>query len=106
MSSSGCLFDFVKLNDVSKNVISRMTAEEVYTKVLAWSEKYDKELYEYERPVHTLDAFTEKQYEVKTSEELINVLNKIKEIDINSRFSNLREQKTDCCKKIAEEILR
>ena len=68
--------------------------------------RYDKELYEYERPVHTLDAFTEKQYEVKTSEELINVLNKIKEIDINSRFSNLREQKTDCCKKIAEEILR
>ncbi len=67
--------------------------------------RYDKELYEYERPVHTLDAFTEKQYEVKTSEELLNVLTEIKDIDINSRFSNLREQKTDCCKKIAEEIL-
>jgi len=46
MSSSGCLFDFVKLNDVSKNVISRMSAEDVYAKVLAWSEKYDKELFE------------------------------------------------------------
>jgi CDP-ribitol ribitolphosphotransferase len=33
--------------------------------------RYDKEIYEYERPVHTLDAFTEQQYEVKTSQELI-----------------------------------
>jgi hypothetical protein len=29
MSISGCLFDFAKLNDVSKNVISKMTAEQV-----------------------------------------------------------------------------
>lgn len=68
--------------------------------------RYDKEFYEYERPVHTLDAFTEQQYEVKTSQELIDVLNSIKNIDINLRFSNLRERKSDCCKKIAEEILR
>ena len=41
MSVSGCLFDFDKLNDVSRNVISRMTAEEVYSQVLAWAEAYD-----------------------------------------------------------------
>ncbi len=41
MSASGCLFDFHKLNDVSKNVISRMSAEEVYTQALAWAERYD-----------------------------------------------------------------
>ena len=41
MSASGCLFDFNKLNDVSKNVISRMTAEEVYEKVLEWAKLYD-----------------------------------------------------------------
>ena len=41
MSVSGCLFDFDKLNDVSRNVISRMTAEEVYAQVLAWAEAYD-----------------------------------------------------------------
>ena len=44
MSPSGCLFDFQKLNDVSKNVLSRMSAEEVYDRVVAWSAEYDTEL--------------------------------------------------------------
>ncbi len=41
MSNSGCLFDFNKLNDVSKNILSRMTAEEVYEKATAWANAYD-----------------------------------------------------------------
>ena len=41
MSSSGCLFDFNKLNDVSKNVISKMSADEVTQKVTAWSQSFD-----------------------------------------------------------------
>ena len=41
MSSSGCLFDFNKLNDVSKNVISRMTAEEVFGQASAWARQFD-----------------------------------------------------------------
>ena len=41
MSTSGCLFDFNKLNDVSKNVISRMTAKEVTDQVTAWALQYD-----------------------------------------------------------------
>lgn len=45
MSSSGCLFDLVKLTDVSKNVISVMTAKQVYDYVLKWAEKCDGELY-------------------------------------------------------------
>lgn len=40
-------FDLIKLNDVSKNLISRMTAEEVYDGVLAWANEYDKEFCEY-----------------------------------------------------------
>ena len=44
MSASGCLFDFQKLNDVSKNVLSRMTADEVYDRVAAWSAEFDPEL--------------------------------------------------------------
>lgn len=40
MSCSGCLFDFDKLNDVSKNVISRMSAEEVYDQATAWALAY------------------------------------------------------------------
>ncbi len=45
MSASGALFDLVKLVDVSKNVISVMTAEEVLEKTLLWAEEHDKELY-------------------------------------------------------------
>ena len=41
MSNSGCLFDFDKLNDVSKNVISRMSAEAVYDEVSAWACAHD-----------------------------------------------------------------
>ena len=44
MSASGCLFDFQKLNDVSKNVLSRMSAEEVYAKYTVWASEYDAEL--------------------------------------------------------------
>ncbi len=41
MSSSGCLFDFNKLNDVSKNIISRMSAEEVYQQATEWAKQFD-----------------------------------------------------------------
>lgn len=43
MSTSGCLFDFDKLNDVSKNVISRMSAEKVAADVAAWANEFDKD---------------------------------------------------------------
>ena len=43
MSGSGALFDIEKLRDVSKNVISRMTAEQVYNYVAEWSAVNDKE---------------------------------------------------------------
>jgi len=43
MSVSGCLFDFGKLNDVSKNIISRMTAEDVTKKITEWALEFDSE---------------------------------------------------------------
>ena len=43
MSTSGCLFNFDKLNDVSKNIISRMTAKDVTEKVTAWALEFDPE---------------------------------------------------------------
>ena len=43
MSVSGCLFDFDKLNDVSKNVLSRMSAEQVTTGVTVWAQQFDPE---------------------------------------------------------------
>ena len=46
MSVSGALFDMVKLLDVSKNVISKYSAEKVYNEALKWATKFDKELAE------------------------------------------------------------
>ena len=43
MSGSGALFDIEKLRDVSKNVISHMSAEQVYDYVAEWSAVNDKE---------------------------------------------------------------
>ncbi len=45
MGSSGALFDLAKFNDVSKNVIAKMEAEEVFAGVSAWAKDYDEEFY-------------------------------------------------------------
>lgn len=45
MSASGALFDIQKLQDVSKNVIARMTADAVYDQTSAWSKNYDPDFY-------------------------------------------------------------
>ena len=41
MSTSGCLFDFNKLNDVSKNMLSKYTAEQIYDGVTEWAQEFD-----------------------------------------------------------------
>ncbi len=46
MNPAGSLFDYMKLCDVSKNVISRMTSQQVYREILQWTEEFDKELFE------------------------------------------------------------
>ena len=46
MSASGSLFDFDKLNDVSKNTIAHMSADEVYDEIIKWAEEFDTELYD------------------------------------------------------------
>ncbi len=45
MSVSGALFDLNKLNDVSKNVIAAMDADQVTAAVLAWAQEYAPEFY-------------------------------------------------------------
>lgn len=37
----GALFDFVKLNSIAKDVVARMSAEQVYDAVLNWAKAYD-----------------------------------------------------------------
>ena len=43
MSSSGTLFDLNKLNDISKDVLSKKSAEEIYEFELAWAKEYAPE---------------------------------------------------------------
>ena len=56
MSVSGALFDMTKLLDVSKIVISKYSAEEVYNKSIEWAKKYDQELF---------DLLEDKEYSLK-----------------------------------------
>lgn len=46
MNPAGSLFDHMKLLDVSKNVISRMTSDEVLDEILRWTEEFDPELHQ------------------------------------------------------------
>lgn len=43
MSSSGALFDLDKLDNISKNIISKMSAKDLYEEVQKWASEYDKE---------------------------------------------------------------
>ncbi len=56
MSVSGALFDMVKLQDVSKGVISKYTAEEVYDEALDWAQEFDLEL---------VEMLSDKEYSLK-----------------------------------------
>ena len=41
LNPAGSLFDYAKLTDVSKNVISKMNAEEVYALLTEWAQEFD-----------------------------------------------------------------
>ena len=43
MSASGAFFDLEKLDNISRNVISKMTASEVYENLYNWTKEYDEE---------------------------------------------------------------
>ncbi len=46
LNPAGSLFDYAKLTDVSKNVISRMDAETVYSLLLEWAQEFDPDFAE------------------------------------------------------------
>lgn len=43
--SNGALFDFNKLNDISKNIIAKMSADAVYNAVCEWASVYNESLF-------------------------------------------------------------
>ena len=46
LNPAGSLFDYAKLIDVSKNVISRMSAEDVYTQLTQWAKEFQPDFAE------------------------------------------------------------
>ena len=46
LNPAGNLFDYAKLTDVSKHVISKMNAEEVYALLLEWAQEFDTDFAE------------------------------------------------------------
>jgi glutamyl-tRNA synthetase len=46
MNSAGALFDMLKLNDISKEYISKLTSKELLDNILIWSKEYNKEIYD------------------------------------------------------------
>lgn len=67
--------------------------------------RFDKYLYEYQRPLHTLDVFTKKQYEVDSFEDLILTLDKLKDIRIEDRFKCIKYREKGNCEKIIDAVM-
>ena len=67
ISSSGALFDLEKLINISRNYISYLKAEDVYERVLEWSEVYDNELFELlsKYKEYTINLFSIERYQKK-----------------------------------------
>lgn len=67
MSKAGALFDLAKLNDVSKNYICTLSAEEVFDLTAEWAKEYNERLYkcltddeEYAKAVFAIERGNEK----------------------------------------------
>lgn len=46
INNSGALFDILKLNDISKDIISKMDSKTILDRVLVWAKEYNVKLYE------------------------------------------------------------
>lgn len=67
--------------------------------------RYDKTIYEYLRPVHTLDVFSKEQVETSDFDGVMQALQKNKNIDITKRYENISYCNKNSCEEIAKEIL-
>ena len=55
LTTSDPMFDIIKLNDISKTVISKYTTEQVLNNILTWAKEYNSE--DYEIISNNIDAF-------------------------------------------------
>ncbi len=68
--------------------------------------RFDKNMYEYRRPMHTISCFTNNQFEVSNFKELMKILNSLKEINIENRFDKMKIIKNNSCNIIEKTILK
>ena len=66
------IFDLVKLGDISKNIISKMTAEEVYENTILWAKEFDKEFAEYleQNKEYAIRVFSIDRYTAKPRKDI------------------------------------
>lgn len=79
---AGALLDLTKLRDISKDVIARKSAEEVYTLALDWSNKYDQEMAELlnENREYAISIFGIERDGDKTRKDIVTLADLRKEI--------------------------
>ncbi len=82
MSSSGALFDLDKLDNIAKNYISKMSAEDVYNEFVEWAKKYNEHIFELiknykERTIKFLNIERECKKTRKDYENYSSIFNKI-----------------------------
>ena len=95
-STGGGLLDLTKLNDVSKEFIGEMSADEIVTRSIAWSKEFDIQLYE----ILTSDVeYAKKVFSIERGESAIK-----KRKDI-AYFSQIKDQYGLFFKKYFDEMV-
>ena len=68
--------------------------------------RFDKEIYEYERPVHSVDLFSKEQFEVRSFDEVLSIMSELKDKVSMNRYAHFtREDIQDSCQKIFDDVM-
>lgn len=104
MSVSGAVFDMVKLLDVSKNIIAKYTAKDIYDETFKWAELYDEELKKLmeENKEYTLKVLNIERGNVKPRKDIAK-WSDIKDIIIYMYEDKFKNNKTYEFQKVTEQ---
>ncbi|MBE6160621.1 MAG: glutamate--tRNA ligase [Firmicutes bacterium] len=74
MSASGAFYDLEKLDNISRNVISKMKATEVYDELLEWTKEYDEEFYKLlaDNKEYSINLFNIEREQKKPRKDFVN----------------------------------
>lgn len=74
MSASGAFYDLEKLDNISRNVISKMKAKDVYDELINWCSEYDLDFYEIlkENKEYSINLFNIEREQKKPRKDFVN----------------------------------